>query len=89
MSIIDKTGRRNETLEEAKSTTRKATATANSSRDETIEVVSNREMTDARISGNVESKASTRGSLTINMQMDRIRTGTTTSMSQTRQMSGP
>ena len=88
MSIIDKTGHRNENLGEVKSTTHRATAMANSSRDETIEVVSNREMTDVRISGNVESKVSTTGSLTIHMQMDQIRTGTTTSMSQTRQMSG-
>ena len=88
MSIIDKTGHRIETLGEAKSTTHKATAMANSSRDETTEVVSNREMTDVRTNGNVESKASITGSLTIRIRMDQIRTGITTNMSQTRQMRG-
>ena len=88
MSIIDTTGHRNEILGEAKTTTHKATATANSSRNEKIEVVSNREMTDVRTNGNVESKASITGSLTIRIRMDQIRTGITTNMSQTRQMSG-
>ena len=88
MSIIDKTGHRIETLGEVKSNTHKATAMANSSRDETTEVVFNREMTNVRTTGNAESKDRTTSSLTIHMRMDQIKTGTTTSMNQTRQMNG-